>query len=78
MDETLCKIIQVLEDETGLKIDSVETETGCELNFKTPKGNHTIHILYIQHEIDGWFIRKTTFDTATADFFESIVTQTKS
>jgi hypothetical protein len=73
MDETLCKIIKALEDETGLRISPiVGIRNTFELRFKTPKGNYTIHTLYVKEDEDGWFVYKRIADMVAGDLFDKI------
>lgn len=74
MDEKLCKIIKALEDETGLRIiPIVEKHNTFELRFKTPKGNHTIHTLYVNNDEWGWHIYRQCFDLTAKNLFDEIV-----
>jgi hypothetical protein len=78
MDEKLCKIIEALEDQTGLRISPIVVrQNNFKLHFKTPKGNYTIHTIYIKEDEYGWFVYKRTCDMVAEDLFREIVTKLK-
>jgi hypothetical protein len=74
MDEKLCKIIEALEDQTGLKIQEFQDKYNCwELRFKTPKGGHIIHTLYVCNDDWGWHVYQQRFDLTAKNLLDKIV-----
>lgn len=76
MDDKLCKIIEALEDETGLKINTVVGKHNTfELRFKTPKGNHVIHTLHVSNDEWGWHVYKQCFDQTAKLLLDKIAVE---